>query len=248
MKTSVTLLRALIFLAAAGLVQFPAHATQIGTILVCYACDGTGTQPTGDAAIDAAVSANPGLSDGILFDFDNTSGFAITGAVFSVGGSGTTTPDSFALPTIAAGSEFILIPGITSDGNSHPSGGLFAVTGSVMDTSDGAGGLSDASIFQLTGISNGLAVTSLTAGTSTGTPGTFTPGDPGLLLPYRDNPTGTSESFIGQGPSGDGGCNNCYYGEVATLNTPNPGGSVPEPASLGLVLCGIGLIGWLRRR
>jgi PEP-CTERM motif len=35
--------------------------------------------------------------------------------------------DTLAPPTIVAGGEFILMPGITSDGGSHPGNGLFAL-------------------------------------------------------------------------------------------------------------------------
>jgi phage tail protein X len=218
----------------------PAQANQIGTVYVCYACTGTG-----NSTIDAALTANPGVaSDGILFAFINTSGFAITGGVFSV--SNASPNDSFTLPTIAAGATFILMPGITSDSGTHPSGGLFFNTGSAQDTSDGVGGLTDNSIFKFTGTDNSLAVTSTTFGTSTGTPGTFTPGDPGLDLPYRSPVSaGSSISFIGDGPSGDGGCNNCYYGEVATLNTVS---GVPEPASPTLLILGLGTVCWMGRR
>jgi uncharacterized protein (TIGR03437 family) len=191
-------------------VLVPLGADPIGQILVCYACANTG-----DAAIDAALAANPAVVyDGILFAFKNTSSFAITGGVLSV--SGTSPSDSFVLPTIPAGGEFILIPGITSDGANHPSGGLFELTG-AMDTSDGGGNVDDSSIFRFTGTANGLAVTSVTAGTNA-PDGTFTPGDPGLIMPYRDGGDG-STSFVGDGPSGDGGCSNCYFGLVATLNT-----------------------------
>jgi hypothetical protein len=209
------------------------RASQIGIVTVCYAC-----QNNGDVAVDAALAANPGVaSDGILFDFDNTSAFAITGGIFSV--SGTSPADSFALPTIPAHTEFILIPGVTSDGNTHPSGGLFALAG-VMDTSDGSGGITDSSVFKFTGISNGLAVTSITDGTSTAIAGTFTPADPGLFLPWRA-PTGGSTSFVGDGPNGDGGCTNCYFSAVATLDTPNVTG-VPEPQGGLLMLTGLGLV------
>jgi PEP-CTERM motif len=217
-------------------VNVPMHAAVIGDIYVCYAC-----QNTGDAAIDAALANNPGVaSDGILFAFKNTSGSAITGGVLSL--SATSPSDSFSLPTIAAGGEFILMPGITSDGGSHPSGGLFFHSGSAMDTSDGAGGVADDSIFRFTGLSNTLAVSSLTAGTGAAD-GTFVSGDPGLIKPYRDNPTGSERiSFLGLGPSGDGGCSNCYFGLVATLDTPNASG-VPEPSTLllfGSALIAIG--------
>jgi len=233
---------ALITLLALGLCVFlpaPARANQVGEILVCYACSNTG-----NAAIDEALTNNPGVaSDAILFAFVNTSAFPITGGVFSV--SGASPNDSYALPTIAAGATFILIPGVTSDGAVHLSGGLFEVTG-VKDTSDGIGGLTDSSVFQFTGTSNALAVDSLTAGSSTAISGTFTPADPGLILPYVGNPTAGMTSFIGLGPSGDGPCTNCYFGVVATLDTPSA--TTPEPKSLTLLLTALGLMAWIVRR
>jgi hypothetical protein len=157
--------------------------------------------------------------------------------------------DSFALPTIAAGSEFILIPGITADGNTHPGGALFSHSG-VMDTSDGSGGVSDSSVFSFTGTSTGLAVTSLTAGTGPAN-GTFTSGDTGLIKPCRDAPTRSSRtSFLGLGPSGDGGCSNCYFALVATLDTPNVVSGVPEPSTLlpfGSALIAVGAARKLKR-
>jgi hypothetical protein len=50
---------------------------------------------------------------------------------------------------------------------------------------EGAGGVTDASVFKFTGLNNELAVTSTTAGTSTGTPGTFTADDPWLYTLRR---------------------------------------------------------------
>jgi hypothetical protein len=196
------------------LVSVPLKAYQIGTITVCYAC-----QNTGDAVIDAALTAHPNVAtDGILFAFKNTSAYPITGGVLSV--SGTSPADSFALPTIPANSEYILIPGISADGNSHPANGLFAVTG-FMDTSDGAGNVDDTSVFKFIGTSNGAALTSPTAGSLTTNPGTFIPGDPGLIKPWI-SPSGGKTSFIGDGPDGDGGCTNCYFSMVATINNPDP--------------------------
>jgi hypothetical protein len=51
--TFLSTLAAMMFVAS-----LPAHADQIGTVLVCYSCDGTGTLPTGVSAIDTAVTAN----------------------------------------------------------------------------------------------------------------------------------------------------------------------------------------------
>jgi len=215
-----------------------ADAGPIGSIYACYAC-----QNTGNTTIDAALAANPSVAtDGLLFAFINTSGFSITGGTFSAGG------DSFSMPTVAAGGTFILMPGITSDGGSHPGGGLFVNTGTAQDTSDGDGGLTDSSIFKFTGTSNARAVTSLTAGSSTGIAGTFTPGDPGLFKVWRDAGATGMTSFIGDGPNGDGGCTNCYYALIATLNTPPDAGAVPEPATSALVIAGLGWMGWIGRR
>jgi len=208
----------------------PAYATQVGEIYACYAC-----QNTGNAAVDAALTANPSVaSDGLLFAFVNTSGSAITGAVFSVTGS---TNDSFALPTIGAGATFILMPGLTSDGGVHPGGGLFFLSGSTMDTSDGAGGVSDTSVWSFTGTDNGQSATT----------GNFTAGQANLILPFRDNPANGSTSFLGLGPSGDGGCSNCYFGPIAAINTPTVT-AAPEPGACGLALTGAGMLAFFVRR
>jgi hypothetical protein len=122
----------------------PASATTVGDILACYACN-----TTGNSAVDAALTANPSVAnDGILFAFVNTSNNAITGGVFSVSGTSTVT-DSFALPTIAANSTYILLPGLSDDGGVHLSGGLFADVGYTQDTSDGQGNVNDGSAFIL---------------------------------------------------------------------------------------------------
>jgi hypothetical protein len=198
----------------------PASADQIvGDILSCYAC-----QNSGNATIDAALAANPSVaSDGLLLAFENTSGSAITGGTFSENGNPN---DAFALPTIAAHSTFILMPGLTSDGGVHPSGGLFAQTGFTADTSDGAGGLSDSTVFLFTGAQSGSTVTS----------GDFTPSE--SFLPWR-SPSGGSTSFIGLGPNGDGGCTNCYFGQIATLTVPSS--AVPEPSTWAMM--GLGFVG-----
>ncbi len=229
--------------AAFSLSVTSAKAGQVGEILACYAC-----QSSGNASVDSALAASPGVaSDGPLFAFVNTSSSAISGGTFSV--SNATPADSFTLPSIGAGSTYILVPGVTTDSGTHASGGLFGSTG-VMDTSDGVGGVTDASMFKFLGMDNGLTVTSLTAGTSTGTSGTFTPGDPGLIKPFVGNPTGGSTSLLGDGPNGDGGCSNCYFGEVATLDTTStpPMTGTPEPAGIGLMLAGLGVLGATARR
>ena len=205
-----------------------ANATVVGDILACYACSGTG-----NAAVDAALAANPGVAgDGLLFAFENSSGTAITNATFNVTGSA----DSFSIGTIAANSTYILIPGVTNDGGVHVSINLFAANG-IKDTSDGGGSVSDASVFSFTGLEGALSVTS----------GTFTAGDPGLIRPYRDNPASGSTSFLGNGPSGDGGCSNCYFGQIALLSTPSVG-SVPEPSTWAMMLLGFAGVGFMAYR
>ena len=228
---------ALLGVGFAALMPVPALAatTQVGQVLVCYTCTNTG-----NPVIDAALAANPGVSsDGILFAFVNTSGSAIGGGVFDV--SGASPNDSFTIQSIAAHSTFVLIPGVTDDGVTHPSGGLFELTG-VKDTSDGAGGVSDSSSFSFVGFQGSDTIYSLTAGSSTPHRGSFTAGDPGLVFPAQDDPSDLV-SFLGLGPDGDSGCYNCYFHKVATLDVDTGGPGVPEPAAWSLMLLGFGTVG-----
>jgi hypothetical protein len=207
----------------------------VGEILACYACNLSFGGATGNTAIDTALANNPSVAaDGILFALVNTSNTSIVGGTFSVSGAGTVT-DSFALPTIAANSTYILLPGLSNDGGVHLSGGLFENVGFTQDTSDGQGHVNDSSVFSFTGLSSLLAVTS----------GLFHPGDAALILPWRDNPNAFT-SFIGQGPDGDG-CNNCYFGQIATLSTPDVS-ATPIPAALPLFASGLGAMGFLAKR
>jgi hypothetical protein len=201
-----------------------AKADVVGDILACYAC-----QNTGNAAIDAALTANPSVaSDGLLLAFVNTSGSAITGASFSAG------TDSYNLGTVAANSTLIILPGISNDGGTHVSGSLFEFVNHTQDTSDNQGSVSDATVFSFTGLQGALSVTS----------GTFTPAD--SYLPYRDNPA-FQTSFVGQGPNGDGGCSNCYFGEIAVLSIPSVSG-VPEPSTWAMMILGFAGVGFMAYR
>ncbi len=223
--------------AAAGITALsftvtPAQAGDVGAIFACYAC-----QATGDTAIDASLSANPNVAyDGLLFAFQNTSGAAITDATFNVSTGAYT--DTFSLPTIAANAEIIFLPGLSSDGGTHPTNSLFYDAGRTADTSDGDGGVSDTSTFWFAGLSNGLAVKS----------GPITAGDPSLIKPYRDNPAAGSTSFLGNGPNGDTGCNNCYYAQIANLSVPDVVSGAPEPDVWGLAFLAVGLTGLTLRR
>ena len=215
--------------AGAGVSATSASAATVGGIYACYAC-----QNSGDPSIDAVLAAHPDVAyDGLLFEFKNTSNVAIAGGTFSLSAGSYT--DSYAVGTIAANSDVIILPGLSNDGGVHPAGSLFAAVGYTMDTSDGQGAVNDSSAFAFTGLQGLLAVTS----------GSFTPSQ--SYLPYRDNPA-YSTSFVGQGPNGDGGCNNCYFGQVATLSVPNPVSGTPEPGSWALMIGGFGLVGTAVRR
>lgn len=227
-----------VFCFATGSALMP--AAQVGTIYACYACANTG-----NSAVDTYLTSGPGgtsvSSDGLLFAFWNSGSTPITNAAFSV--SGSSSADVFKIGTIAADSTFILVPGVTSDGGTHPSNGFFNSSQGVLDTSDGAGNITDSSVWSFTGTDAGQSVTS----------GNITAGESSLLMPFI-NPTvsGSMVSFIGQGPSGDGGCNVCYFGPIASLasssSTGGGGGSaVPEPADFSLIALGIGVIACFAR-
>jgi hypothetical protein len=205
-----------------------AFASSSVNIYACYAC-----QNTGMTAIDSALTANPSVAyDGLLFAFDNTGTTAVTNAVFSV--SSASPNDQFDIGTIAAGSWVIVMPGLSNDGGVHASGGLFAATGSAADTSEGAGGVNDASIFTFTGTSGALALTS----------GSIIPGTASLIHTYRDPGATGQTSFLGLGPNGDG-CNNCYFAQIGSASaTP-----VPLPAAGWLFGPAIaGVLGIAKRR
>lgn len=218
--------------ALAGLAYVPsANAVSVLNIFACYAC-----QNTGNAAIDAALTANPTVSfDGLLLAFVNTGASAITGATFSV--TNAAVNDAFSIGTIAAGATVILLPGLSNDGNAHLPGGLFAHTGATMDTSDGDGSVTDASIFSFAGLFSSSAVTS----------GNIVPGDASLIRTWRDVGATGQTTFLGLGPNGDGGCTNCYFGLIGNGNV-NVTAPVPEPETYALMLAGLGALGWASRR
>ena len=120
-------------------------------IFACCAC-----QTTGNAVIDNALTHNPNVaSDGLLFAFVNNTWLAISNALFSV--SNASPLDSFSIGLVPVGATFILPPGLSDDAGGHLAGGLFKDVGATADTSDGAGGVTDAPIFTFTGLAGGSA-------------------------------------------------------------------------------------------
>lgn len=201
-----------------GLAAVPtAHAAQVGNIVAFY---------------NAPNPYGVGVIDGPAFVFNNTSGSAITDGVFTIGANTATPANSFLVGTIAAGSDFLVIPGVTNDG--QPGHTFFDVIGGVLDTSN-SGPADDSTPFMFTGLLNGQAVDT----------GVFTPGT--TSKPSGDT-TISQINFLGGGPQSDGPCNDCYDPSiVATINTASP--AVPEPAAFALLALGVlPLFAFVRRR
>ena len=204
-----------------------ASADTLGHIEVCYNCSSDLTHPT-------VTNFGFGVQDAPIFQFDNTSGNAITNALFTILVSGdNATQDTFKIGTISANSFFDIFVGVTNDGGAGHT--FFAPIGpNGRDTSD-IGPNSDAIQFSFSGLNGSDAVSaSLTVGASAG---------PSL------DATVNHLNFLGGPANADGPCNNCFYsGNVADLTTSTPG-QVPEPGTLGLLASGfIGIGCELRRR
>lgn len=199
-----------------------AQATTVGNIAVCYNCSAPGGNNFG-----------LGVQDAPIFRFTNISGMDITNATFTIFASGdNATADTFDVGTIAAGTGFNLLPGVTNDGGSGHT--FFAFTGSGRDTSD-AGPNSDGVQFEFSGMWNGISVSS----------GVFAAGD--SAGPSLDG-TISRMNFLGGGPQSDGPCNNCYY-NAGVAHIVTPAARTPEPSSWLLLGTGMAtLIGGIRRR
>ena len=202
--------RNILWLTLASLaVIIPAHAGIVGQIQVCYFCTNS-------------FGINP-AEDGPTFIIQNTSAVAITNGVLTLGPTGGS--DSFNVGTVAAGANFILMPGITNDGGVGHT--FFAFTGTILDTSD-VGPNADSTQFRFTGLQGALAVDS----------SVFIPATTRRL----SNDGTVVINFLGLE---DGPCNDCFGpGVVATLTTPS--GTVPEPSTL--ILFGSALAALVARR
>ena len=190
-------------------------AQVVGDILGIYAAPSTfdlGTPGSG-TTLNSLIQA-----DAVGFVIENTSGSAITNGVFNIGGTGgSPAADTFNVPTIAAGSYFSIVPGISDDGGAGHT--FFLVTGSALDTSDDvytSVNNGDGIPFFFTGIENGQSVST----------GIFTPADTRRLSNDGVNVT----NFIG----GQDPCSDCFGPAViGTLSLPQA--NVPEPTAMALL-------------
>ena len=137
-----------------------------------------------------------GVLDGPAFVIQNTSDYAISDGVLSIGPGGVSTPDSYDVGTIPAGGNVVIVPGLSNDGQSHPSGGFFAYTGSNLDTSD-SGPNEDDVQFEFTGMGDGVKLDS----------GIFTPA---ATQGASDDGTVSNLNFLGGPGDNDQPCTNCF--------------------------------------
>lgn len=192
-----------------GLAAFtPAKAAGLGTIVGCYNGNSCGFV---------------GILDGPAFQFNNTSGQAITNAAFNIL---TPVSDTFEIGVIPAGGSFVLVPGVTNDGGSGHN--FFTATGSVLDTSD-LGPAGDGTQFSFTGMTGALTVSS----------GIFTPAP--TSGPSNDA-NAPHTNFLGLD---DGPCNDCFGPkEIAQISL----APMPVPGTLPLMGSALAAFGLLKRK
>jgi hypothetical protein len=174
----------------------------------------------------------PSTLDAPAFIIENTSSSDILSGVLSIGvGDDNHVADSFNVGTIAAHSYTVIVPGFSNDGATHPSGGLFAHTGSPLDTSE-SGPHGDNVPFSFTATTNGHSAST----------GTFTPA--ATAGPSNDGNV-SHINFLG---ANDDSCNNCFGPKVVAQISL---ASVPEPASwllLGAGATTLVILGRIRPR
>jgi hypothetical protein len=199
---------------AFALEQFAEAGTIVGEVQAVY------NAPNGFQFNGSPV----GVIDGPAFLIENTSGADITSVVFTV------ESDSLRVGTIAAHSSIVVIPGLSTDGQTHA--GFFKNLGAALDTSD-SGPNGDGVQFQLTGLQGAVGVDS----------GVFTPG--ATAGPSNDG-TISHINFLGGGsPDTDVACNNCFGPKVVAELVLQPG--VPEPSAWILLSVGM-VLAWSGRR
>ncbi len=178
-------------------------AQSVGAILVCYFCNNN--------------LGIPPQTDGPVFIIQNTSSLPITGAQLTINPPGGVS-DSFQVGTLAAGSTFLLTPGVSNDGGTGHT--FFKVTGVALDTSD-SGPNSDSTQFRFTGTQNSKPVDS----------GIFTP----QATRGLSNDGAESVNFLG---NEDADCFDCFGPKlVATLSV---GANIPCTYTLAASSASVG--------
>ncbi len=164
----------------------PTASQSTGSINVCYNCQNS--------------FGIPPQTDGPVFIIQNTGTAPITNARLTINPPNGIM-DAFLIGSIAPSGTFLLTPGVSDDGGTGHT--FFAVTGSVLDTSD-SGPNSDSTQFRLTG----------TQGLSNVDTGIFTP----AATRGTSNDGTENINFLG---NEDAACNNCFGPKVvATLFLP----------------------------
>lgn len=205
------------------------NAVQTGYIGVFY--DSTPPSPcpanlTTLCTVNSNENNDPNVGDGApidgpVFVFVNTSSTPITNALFSVSDAASSVQDSFTIGTLGPNQTFILVPGVTDDGQNHGSNNFFTVTGTPNDTSDN-GPSDNAARFTFTGQQGGTQIQSVDVCGIVGAP-VFTPA---CTQGASNDGAVPNINFLGGPGDNDGPCNNCFGPQiVALLNTVTSGGS-----------------------
>ena len=174
-------LQPLALLAAAAFVSTAAHA-QVAKISACYYAT-------------SCAYAGSGVVDGVAFRIANTSTSTLKNVTITLLANATlgVPDDTYSVGAIAAGANSVVIPGLSNDGASHPTGGIFTYIGAPLDESDNYAN-ADNLIFRFRATVNGLVIRKyVTVGKSAG--------------PSNDGSVGHL-NFLG-GPSGDP-CADCF--------------------------------------
>ena len=203
------------------------NATQSGYIGVFYSSTPPSPCP---AALSVLCAANGsennslgGAQNGPIFVFVNTGNSPITNGVLTIVGV-----DFFDVPTIAAGSSFILVPGVTNDGQNHGSANFFTVTGSIYDSADDFPGL-NSTAFKFTGQQGGTQIQSVDICGTIAAP-IFTPA---CTAGTSNDGTVTGLNFLGGPNSNADSCSNCFGPAiVALLGTFTSGSTSGSPLSI----------------